>query len=204
MTGRWLLPAGDTGKPTWTVHTTGTPLAEICLGSGFAPVVDFTDPADIDALIWALAKARDALADAQANAGETSLPGLGAQGEPATGSGQPTLNTGQGHTDGPLELIPATREDGSYSPAFLAALRGEEPGAVIDPDCQAGKHGSCVGGPCECLCHAPPLPRRIPAGPPGADQEQADATSILLKWGAKPDEVAALAAPPEQEDESRD
>jgi hypothetical protein len=25
--------------------------------------------------------------------------------------------------------------------------------ALIDPDCRDGKHGSCVGGPCECACH---------------------------------------------------
>jgi hypothetical protein len=24
---------------------------------------------------------------------------------------------------------------------------------VLDPDCRAGKHGSCVGGPCTCTCH---------------------------------------------------
>ncbi len=24
---------------------------------------------------------------------------------------------------------------------------------LIDPDCRDGKHGSCVGGPCECACH---------------------------------------------------
>jgi hypothetical protein len=24
---------------------------------------------------------------------------------------------------------------------------------LIDPDCAAGKHSSCVGGPCECDCH---------------------------------------------------
>lgn len=24
---------------------------------------------------------------------------------------------------------------------------------LIDPDCTAGKHGSCVGDPCECGCH---------------------------------------------------
>lgn len=24
---------------------------------------------------------------------------------------------------------------------------------VLDPDCRAGKHGSCVAGPCECSCH---------------------------------------------------
>lgn len=26
-------------------------------------------------------------------------------------------------------------------------------GRLIDPDCQAGKHTSCVGDPCECECH---------------------------------------------------
>ena len=26
-------------------------------------------------------------------------------------------------------------------------------GPLIDPDCRGGKHGSCVGGPCECWCH---------------------------------------------------
>lgn len=27
------------------------------------------------------------------------------------------------------------------------------PEPLIDPDCNAGKHGSCVGDPCECMCH---------------------------------------------------
>lgn len=27
------------------------------------------------------------------------------------------------------------------------------PEELLDPDCRDGKHGSCVGGPCECLCH---------------------------------------------------
>lgn len=26
-------------------------------------------------------------------------------------------------------------------------------GPLLDPDCVAGKHSSCVGGPCECACH---------------------------------------------------
>lgn len=25
--------------------------------------------------------------------------------------------------------------------------------AVIDPDCVAGKHASCIGGTCDCGCH---------------------------------------------------
>lgn len=24
---------------------------------------------------------------------------------------------------------------------------------LIDPDCKAGKHDVCAGGPCECECH---------------------------------------------------
>ncbi len=27
---------------------------------------------------------------------------------------------------------------------------------LIDPDCAAGKHGSCAGDPCECGCHQAP------------------------------------------------
>lgn len=29
-------------------------------------------------------------------------------------------------------------------------------GPLLDPDCRDGKHGSCVGPPCECDCHATP------------------------------------------------
>lgn len=28
-----------------------------------------------------------------------------------------------------------------------------EPEPLLDPDCRDGKHGSCVGSPCECPCH---------------------------------------------------
>jgi hypothetical protein len=27
---------------------------------------------------------------------------------------------------------------------------------VFDPDCRDSRHGSCVGGPCECGCHDAP------------------------------------------------
>ena len=27
---------------------------------------------------------------------------------------------------------------------------------LFDPDCRDGKHGSCVGAPCECGCHEAP------------------------------------------------
>jgi hypothetical protein len=41
-----------------------------------------------------------------------------------------------------------------------AALWALEPGPtndapLLDPDCRDEKHGSCVGGPCECWCHEP-------------------------------------------------
>lgn len=25
--------------------------------------------------------------------------------------------------------------------------------SLIDPDCRDRKHGSCIGGPCQCPCH---------------------------------------------------
>lgn len=46
-------------------------------------------------------------------------------------------------------------------------LHYAEQDVLLDPDCRDGKHTSCVGGPCECACHAPPLPQRKPAGPLG-------------------------------------
>jgi hypothetical protein len=27
------------------------------------------------------------------------------------------------------------------------------PERLIDPDCRDGKHGSCIGAPCQCACH---------------------------------------------------
>lgn len=36
-----------------------------------------------------------------------------------------------------------------------AALASPAPEPLIDPDCRSGKHATCVGGPCECPCHAP-------------------------------------------------
>lgn len=36
--------------------------------------------------------------------------------------------------------------------------------SLLDPDCRQGKHGSCVGGPCECACHEQPAGAH-PGGP---------------------------------------
>lgn len=35
-------------------------------------------------------------------------------------------------------------------------LFAEGSGPLLDPDCRDGKHGSCVGAPCECTCHGGP------------------------------------------------
>jgi hypothetical protein len=35
------------------------------------------------------------------------------------------------------------------------------PEPLIDPDCRDGKHPSCVGGPCECMCHDPAPERPV-------------------------------------------
>ena len=54
MTGRWLLPAGDTGKVTWTVTRTASgPLGEVCHGSGITPLLQYRDLASIDEVIAA-------------------------------------------------------------------------------------------------------------------------------------------------------
>jgi hypothetical protein len=37
------------------------------------------------------------------------------------------------------------------------ALTAEGAGPLLDPDCRDGKHGSCVGAPCECGCHPRPV-----------------------------------------------
>lgn len=36
---------------------------------------------------------------------------------------------------------------------------------VTDPDCRDGKHGSCVGGPCQCPCHAEPATAKVEIPP---------------------------------------
>ncbi len=36
-----------------------------------------------------------------------------------------------------------------------AALIAEGAGPLLDPDCRAGKCGSCAGAPCEHECHRP-------------------------------------------------
>jgi hypothetical protein len=35
--------------------------------------------------------------------------------------------------------------------SYDARLADADP--LLDPDCRDGKHASCTGGPCECLCH---------------------------------------------------
>jgi hypothetical protein len=88
---------------------------------------------------------------------------------------------------------------------------------LIDPDCRDGKHGSCVGGPCQCACHGtgagpaacPFCETRIklpwsdvPVGDGGLTQLSVDLTPIKAhmdaahpeqNWGSAP---LTLDAPP--------
>lgn len=58
MSGRWLLPAGDTGKVTYAVHRQESgPLTEIDFGPG-APILQFRDLAGLDELVGAAVAAR--------------------------------------------------------------------------------------------------------------------------------------------------
>jgi hypothetical protein len=43
--------------------------------------------------------------------------------------------------------------DQARMPASYDDDNSREPESLIDPDCRDGKHGSCVGEPCECECH---------------------------------------------------
>lgn len=45
-------------------------------------------------------------------------------------------------------------DPGAYERGAAAARAAlGVPEKLTDPDCQAGKHATCVGGPCECDCH---------------------------------------------------
>lgn len=151
MSGRWLLPAGDTGMPAYSVHQQESgPLTEIDFGKAGAPILQFRCLADLDDLIGVLTSARAAHGQAQARHAARPL-------MPLTGSDvQP---------DPYIDAIAA--EHGSeYETGHTIDLG---PGAVmevlVDPDCIAGKHASCMGGPCTCSCHAtlPDLPHRAPS-----------------------------------------
>jgi hypothetical protein len=49
------------------------------------------------------------------------------------------------------------RDGAAQQPPAPARQDDDEP--LIDPDCRAGKCGSCVGGPCQHHCHQPDQPR---------------------------------------------
>ena len=51
--------------------------------------------------------------------------------------------------------------------------------ALLDSDCRAGKHGSCVGGPCECGCHTRDMAGRTAAGP--ASRAEVDALRRAIR-----------------------
>src|SRR5258706_12305778 len=67
MTGRWLLSAGDTGKPTHSLHPQDSgPLTEIDLGTRPALILQYRDLADLDALTGGRESARPAHGHGQA------------------------------------------------------------------------------------------------------------------------------------------
>jgi hypothetical protein len=57
------------------------------------------------------------------------------------------------------------------------------PEPLIDPDCDAGKHGSCVGGPCECMCHGPaPVTAEDLTSPAVVGPAYAAVYEVIRKW----------------------
>jgi hypothetical protein len=147
VSGRWLLPAGDIGFAAYSVHEQESgPLTEIDLGPAGAPVLQFRDLDGLDDLIGVLVAARAEHGQAQArHAARPLMPPPGRDAGP--GWAAPAIDLGVG--------------------AVMEVL--------IDPDCIAGKHATCMGGPCTCSCHAPSpvtqpdppdLPHRAPAPAP--------------------------------------
>ena len=67
MTGRWYLPAGDIGRPTYAVHQQASgPLTEIRLGPAGEPWLEFRSLEGLDELIGVLVSARAEHGQAQA------------------------------------------------------------------------------------------------------------------------------------------
>jgi hypothetical protein len=183
VSGRWLLPAGDTGPVTWTLCQPGDspPYIEFCFGPGIAPVVQYRDVPGADDLADAAASASAALEDALARYAARPL-------VPLPGPDLPDLP--QREPGAALEALEASvapftdppRDEASYpypdpgidvtpverrEPEFIASQPvdvGVTFGALIDPDCVAGKHAICMGGPCQCSCHEPPGPPEAPIG----------------------------------------
>jgi len=58
------------------------------------------------------------------------------------------------HAARPLMPPPERDAEPGWAPVIDLGA-GAVMDVLIDPDCIAGKHATCMGGPCTCSCHAP-------------------------------------------------
>src|SRR5262249_12654850 len=151
----------------------------------------FDDPDEIDTWIAYLAEARRLLEN-----GGSSQPEPRPEDSPGPAAA-PQAGLGDS-TSGPDE------RDSGGSSAGLREDSGPEPG--LEPLPPLDQRTGCTHpgtGICMCDCHdrdreAAALPQRVPAGPPDlADREQADSITLLRRWGASPEDTAALAREPD-------
>lgn len=202
MSGKCFVHVQTTDiKPTWAIHgSQDNPAGELFIGPSPAPVLRFEDPAGLGNLVDLIRVAcelRDGLHEAQARVAaqartqDVSLPGLGAQGEPATGRGSPDVNTGQGHThEPPMCALP---DDCPLGPEPHVFVPPDVPGIMCCCK-QPWEEGSSDLEP------SPPLPQRTPAGPPAHPWQAAMDAQLSPEALAGSVPLATLA--PEQEDEA--
>jgi hypothetical protein len=156
MSGRLFItvPASDF-KLTYALHARDHgPVTELYLGREGAPAfVTLECLEDFDDAIRVLVAARADHGEAQARyAARPLVP------EPLR---VPVHQVGPGIYEGEFD-------PGEPGRRAVIPVPGGEP--LIDPDCIAGKHPSCVGDPCQCACHEPadaePLQHRAPGPAP--------------------------------------
>jgi len=142
VTGRvYCSPAPTPLHITWSIRTSvGGPVLTVYLGAAeTGKFIEFADASSLGAAIDELVAAAadyDVALETHAAPLPASLP------LPAREPGAALL-------------------DAAALPDWERELLERE--ALRDPDCVAGKHGSCVGGPCRCGCHEPVY--AVPAGP---------------------------------------
>lgn len=78
-----------------------------------------------------------------------------------------------------------------YDPRGMLGVQAQE--ALIDPDCKAGKHSSCVGGPCECREGTHVTGHGLPAGTDPMAAPSAGTPKAATSHGSS---SARLADPP--------
>jgi len=189
------VPASDFKLTTALRQGTGGPVTELYFGPGQATFASLDNLGDFDDLIRKLVAAKAEFGEAQARHAARPLVPL-ARLCACTDAGGITMVDDAGRCmlcgllfDAPLPDLPQREpgralgeiEGGNDQPdPYLDAIAAEhrteyEPehqgdAPLIDPDCAAGKHQSCVGGPCQCACHEPvyavPAPAEAPIGQP--------------------------------------